>query len=679
VIPARLSPSLGIGLWWLGVIVALRAQYLLTSNPDELYGAWRMAAAALIGLVGTSLIDRGRPLTVPPTPRVERPTAGRGRRLRAGILTIAGLVALAVTIYGVSRAWPVPVQAALWVLALALVAAGASVYGGPPFRLRRSRRETLELVGIVAIMGLAFWLRFFSLRDIPLDVHGDEGAVGIEARSILSGDVTNLFGLGWASMPELAFAASAVSLDVFGNDLFGLRLASVIQGTLSVGLLYGIAKRLFPVRVAVLAAFIFTVSQMAIHYGRIGNNYIQALFASLLLFYFLLRGLTTRRPIDFLLTGFAVGLTASVYIAARLTPAIAVLYVLHRTIAERGFLRAQLRGLLLVVAGTLIFLAPQGVLYAHEPGRVLDRVNGVFLLREGPLQHELDAYHTNSVAVVLEYQFLHSLDAFNVRGESSNQYGQQAPLLDYWSAALFVLGLVLVTMRLRDSRHFLLASWFWLTLVTGSVLTVDAMFSPHIVGMLGVLALLPCLAVDAGWRGMVLRFGTWGKRFATVLVLAFAVLAARANYIDYFQTHLQKMESPNFMAVLSKYVWTINDRYRVYLLAEADTSLRYDTAHFLIPDVDGVDVRDHPLPLPLDRIPEQKGVVFVVRDSKDPRLAAIIAAYPRGVREAHYNVNGFVEFTAIRVERTDLIAAKPNAYVDHAPIQAAELSSLKIP
>jgi len=73
----------------------------------------------------------------------------------------------------------------------------------------------------------------------------------------------------------------------------------------------------------------------------------------------------------------------------------------------------------------------------------------------------------NTVAAVLANQLLRSVDAFNVRRETSGQYNQQAPLLDDWSAALFAVGVVLVTLRARRTSYFVLASWFWLTLILG--------------------------------------------------------------------------------------------------------------------------------------------------------------------------------------------------------------------
>src|SRR5205823_3845145 len=102
------------------------------------------------------------------------------------------------------------------------------------------------------------------------------------------------------------------------------------------------------------------------------------------------------------------------------------------------------------------------------------------------LNHELNAYHVTTVEAVLWRQFVDSIGAFNLLGETSRQYGQRGPLFDFWSGALFVLGVALVTVRPRSARYFLLASWIWLSVILESVLTVDAMFSPHEVAILAV-------------------------------------------------------------------------------------------------------------------------------------------------------------------------------------------------
>jgi len=75
------------------------------------------------------------------------------------------------------------------------------------------------------------------------------------------------------------------------------------------------------------------------------------------------------------------------------------------------------------------------------------------------------------------------------------------PLMDFWSGALFVVGGVVATFRSRSPRYLLLASWFWLTLLTGAVLTVDALFFAAGRHDRRRHAIFPALVLETGWRG----------------------------------------------------------------------------------------------------------------------------------------------------------------------------------
>ncbi|MDD5370736.1 MAG: glycosyltransferase family 39 protein, partial [Anaerolineaceae bacterium] len=71
------------------------------------------------------------------------------------------------------------------------------------------------------ILATGLLLRFYRLADIPSDFHGDMASHGLMARDLLSGNVTQIFHDGWASIPNMAFIPAAISLKVFGNNLFG--------------------------------------------------------------------------------------------------------------------------------------------------------------------------------------------------------------------------------------------------------------------------------------------------------------------------------------------------------------------------------------------------------------------------------------------------------------------------
>ena len=110
------------------------------------------------------------------------------------------------------------------------------------------------------------------------------------------------------------------------------------------------------------------------------------------------------------------------------------------------------------------------------------------------------------------------------------------------SSAIARSNAALVTVKLRSSRYFLLASWLWLSIVLESFLTVDATFAPHEVALLVVIPILPSLILDLGWRAVTVRFGRWGERLGAVVVIAFLAVTSYANYADYFIIHVNTME-----------------------------------------------------------------------------------------------------------------------------------------
>ncbi len=678
----RWALTRGLAAWGTAVVLALAAQDALI-HPNLVGVALVLLGVGVAVVIwGAIRIDAAAPLADP-----MRTAIGPGRQTRhsrqrragglaligIGVVLDLGAVANVAATGASATAFP------LWLGALLLVIAGVCLRWGSPWHFPHSRAVALEILGVLAIMALALAFRLPSLGGIPADVHGDEAAVGLAARELIHGPATNFFVLGWAGLPQLSFTISALMMRLFGDDLTGLRLASVIQGCLSVALLYGVARRLFSTRVAALAALVLATSQMAIHYSRTGNNYIGALFASLLLVYFLLRGLQSGHPADFLAAGLSAGLSLSVYYSARLILVLALLYCVYGAVVQPGFLQRHGRNLLVAAVGAGLFLAPQLVWYAHAPWSAMARTSAVFLLRPDNLAHEYGAYHVSGVGQVLWNQFTNSIAAFNLRGETSLQYNQVAPLLDRWSGPLFVLGLALVTLRPRTPRHFMLAGWFWLTLFLGSVLTVDALFSPRVIALLGVLAILPCLVIDLGWRALTGRFGATGAWGGGLLAAFFVGLTAASNAIGYFDLHVRTMEPEGFFTVLSRYVQPINGRYRVYLLADAETSLRYDTVRFLVPEIDGVNVRNRSLGLPLDRLPAAKGVVFIDPSPADPRFAAARAVYPGGVLEEHRDNHGTIAFYSYRVDHASLLSADPGAAIDHTPIPGLESNALPPP
>jgi hypothetical protein len=301
----------------------------------------------------------------------------------------------------------------------------------------------------------------------------------------------------------------------------------------------------------------------------------------------------------------------------------------------------------------------------------MNRTEGVWIFTPSNLGHLYYSYRVDRIEEVLLQQAIRSLTAFNLRGETTLQFGRREALLDFVSGALFILGLAVATLGLRRSRHFLLAAWFWLTLVFGGILTIDALSSLRTLGMVPAIMLMAALALDAGWRGLAAVAGPHGRTAAVALIGLTLLVAGRANFVSYFDYHVVRAAPAGFYTILARHILAANDRYRVYLIGPPDLTLRYETLAYLAPNLDGVDLRGQPLPLPLAHVPATKGVVFVVTVEPPEvarRLDAIRSAYPGGQEQLHASANGRPMFVSYLVEREQLLAARPDAAVDDAAI-----------
>jgi 4-amino-4-deoxy-L-arabinose transferase-like glycosyltransferase len=621
-----------------GVGLAFLAQRLLTSAGAVDQGRILFGVASLVALGGIILIDRVAPVFGPavPRPRLEAWRLGSHRGKAAAGLLAAGFAASLATIPLVEQSGADRTALVVWLAAIVLVVAGAAVGARNPIRMPRLRRERVpELLLVLAILGVALALRLPDLGGIPAFVHGDEAAIGLEGRRILDGG--SVFEFGWYGLPSLSYAIASGTLWLFGNDLTGLRAASVIESMLAVLLLYLIVRRLFGRRPALFASFLLAVSQWDIHFSRQGSHYMQAQLATLLVLYFLLRAFDSRRALDYLLCGLSVGLCFEVYYAARLAPAIAGLVLLQRLFDDRGFLRREWLGLLALLLGVIVFLAPMWPAATAQPEVINARFRTVSLLHPDTMRYEMRIQHTGNPLTVVKNNTVRTVEAFNRTGETSLQYGRSGrPLLDFWTAALLPLGFLLVLVRIRGPGYFLLASWIVLTLVFGAILSNQAPFSPRIIALIPALMVLPALVLDAGWRGLTALGGRRVAAAVAVPVAVFLGLSLWTNYHDYFVQFTKHDRPADFNTLLSHYLVKQGHGYRYYLIGFDGPSLRYDTEHFLFPNVDGVDVGAGPLPLPVRPAPRHKPLVFLVEaGAPDERLAAIKYAYPQGVETQH--------------------------------------------
>jgi 4-amino-4-deoxy-L-arabinose transferase-like glycosyltransferase len=661
-----LSPTVaGLIAWGLAAVAAFEGQSLAFSEHPAEPRPW-LILAALLGFIGIRLLEvQGRNTDAPEG----IPVLTVGQRQRRGglpMMALGGVYALVATALVQVRA---PEGAATWVWLFGIAAAvvGAALVSGStpwPIHWPSNRAAILEAGLLMAILGVAVWLRFPNLATVPPNLHGDEVSIGLDARRVLNGEMPAVFAVGWYEVPALSFTLHAATMGLFGDNLFGLRLASVIEGLLSIVLLFLLTRRLWGSRPALMSAAFMAVAAWHIHFSRTGFHYMQAPVATLLAIYFMIKAVQDRRILDWLLCGLAIGLSFEVYYAARIAALLVGAYLAYRAVTQRTFIREHAPGLAALAFGALIFLAPMAAVFAGSPASFSARTAGVLITSPDNLQHELGGYHVGTFPEVLAIQLQHTLEAFNIRGETSLQYGHPTPLLDFWTGGLLAMSATGILLRLGSSRGALLAGWVWLTLFVGSAMTVDALFSPRVLLALPALAIGAALVLERAWHGVTRLTGQAGTLAFTIPVLAIMGLALQANAHDYFDVQVVDRQPAGRFTVLANYAQTIAGRYRMYAIGREDWSLTNEPTRFLLPTADAVNVRNTDLAVPLAAIPADKGVAFLVENGVpdfDQRLGAIQRSYPNGRQTVLAQSSGNAVFTSYLVENADLVAANPSA------------------
>jgi 4-amino-4-deoxy-L-arabinose transferase-like glycosyltransferase/sugar lactone lactonase YvrE len=98
---------------------------------------------------------------------------------------------------------------------------------------------------------------------------------------------------------------------------------------------------------------------------------------------------------------------------------------------------------------------------------------------------------------MLWHQLTTTLSVFSFRAEGSSFYTfTQEPVAKPIEAVLLFLGMAWSLWRWRDTRFAALSIWFWLTILIGGVLTIDAPYMARLIGLVPVMAIFAALPLN---------------------------------------------------------------------------------------------------------------------------------------------------------------------------------------
>ena len=514
-------------------------------------------------------------------------------------------------------------------------------------------RTVIEILAVLLVTALGFGLRFFDLQTIPPFVHGDEAYFGLDAIRVLQGQISNLFGTGFQDIPILSVVPQAIVMRWFGSDLFGLRLSSVITGTLTIPLLYLLARLMVSRPVALFVALLLAVSSWDIHFSRVGLDNVQISPLQVLAAYLLLRAMRTRRYLDFGLCGLATGLSVYLYYSARIVPVIVGVFLVYKLLTERAFLRQTGVQVAVLILAALVIAAPQLGYFVSRSHSFVAHMRGVFIGNN--LLHASGGDPNATLADVLPNQVRRMLLGYNYYPDTSGQYGTHQALLDSTTALFFLIGLGYAMAHLRQEGYALLVIWFWCIFVFAGVLIVGPPNAPRLLGVLPALCLLAGVTVHRA--AQQLTRPRWRVAWSPVygMMLPLVAVIAYANYNDYFRRYVPDHTGIHPPTAIARYLADQGSSQMIYLVGAPQMSIRSSQVELLAPKAQGIDVLQLSDYLPLRQKTDAE-VVFLMMPDHTQALPVLRSYYPDGLYETFLEGPGRLQFATFRVSAETVVA-----------------------
>ena len=590
------------------VILALVGAVLLPNPMTRTQGAVFAGVAVVLGVYSFCRVHSAWPRPVPG----DLPVASRSRHAQhmgwALVVVGAGLLAWALLdIWIEPFVWN---QAGRWMFGLVAMLAGAYLVGHSSTELGSPERQvgfavTLAAVApdiepisdadtrplspvqtkratrngvfephmpnwlmvslLMVILLVAVWLRVYRINEMPPGIFIDETNAALDGLRILEGRADSPFGTGWFETPNGFVYLQTLFFRLFGTTFLAIKLQSLLPGILTVLAVFLLARELLGSTHALFAAAFLAFNRWHVNMSRWGWNEVYPPLMQLLALFFIERASRRRSLGDWAMAGFLLGLGMYTYLAMRLVVLAIAMYLGYRVLVQRGFLRRNWQGLILMAVLYAMTLAPLSFTYAKHPFTFLNRSEQVSIL------NDIEAAR-GDLQPLWESASRHA-QMFLVAGDRNPRHNlAPEPMLDPVTGAFFLLGLVWAVWRWRDHRHGLLVIWMAVILLGGILSRLYE--APQAYRTLAVTPAVAILAADAygiALRGLVYpvrRMHLWRWLWAVLAIVGF-VVAGWLNYDLYFNRQANDADvyiafSP-LETTVAREALAKRDDYRLYL------------------------------------------------------------------------------------------------------------------
>ena len=298
---------------------------------------------------------------------------------------------------------------------------------------------------ILGVILLALWLRIWKINLIPPGLWFDEALNGMEAVWMFETGQWPIFILNGQGREVLFHYLLAISICLFSTSVFAVRLVSVLLGVLSIALMFKWAITLYQDQkekgywIALISSTGLAVSFWYLVMGRVGYRANVMVSLLLLTCYFFWRAWQTGKLTYYVLAGVALGGLQYTYLAARLTPAIFIGFVVIFTVLHwsgKSNVKRTWLGLGVMLATALVVYIPMALFFTQRPE--------LFWARGGDVSLKVDGVNG---------MMLHLVTALRVfiDGQDPNWrhhlLGQ--PVMSWFSTIGFLIGIIVSVKNFR--------------------------------------------------------------------------------------------------------------------------------------------------------------------------------------------------------------------------------------
>ncbi|HYO48729.1 MAG TPA: glycosyltransferase family 39 protein, partial [Chloroflexia bacterium] len=620
-----MSANRGVTLGTFALLLGGVGEVLLFSPEWRVFGAALLLAAMLAAGVAWGRA-RERHLFAPHEP----PSFGRiawRRGLAFGMLGIAGALLLW---WGGVLAWfdaPGEVfglQGALWLASMALLVAACARWHPPGSSSVAVTPWTRgEVFAFGALVMLALFTYCAWLNDIPWRFHYDEAIAYTEAMRFYKGPPISLFTTTWhgTSLPSMPFLFSGGLMHIVGTGLGGVRLGVALVGALTVVPIYALGRLLAGRVAATIAAFAWATSAVAIHYSRVSIINMTTPFFWAVCFYYLLKGLQSRRPADFAWAGLAAGVSMYTFYGTRLLPYLLVAIVAYLAVFRFREARALAGHLALAGVGFVVGFGPLLAYFIKYPdmwaGRGLTRMNVPPVI---PITWEQLVADWNILSPLVWNNFL----SLSVIPSRDNFYW--GPFLTPPAALLVLLGVGVLAWRWRQPGAFLLLLWGTSVVFVGGTLVAQehipafVHWTPAFPAFFLVLAVFPAL-----WLRALRRLGRrWWLGGCVLVGIAMSGIALANGF--YYLVAYPAQVPPSFEAAQGRFMATLDANDRVRFVGNSRQTFYREIRDMMAPHVEASDFLNPSRALPLVGDPS-RDLVFVFNTTDQAQYLPLVREY----------------------------------------------------